>query len=115
VYVGTVDISGAIQKQVVFTYSEEDREVLMKEIDGERRLALEPEVEQAMGFRHVIDLIASGGKVIIGHNCIWLISIANLLLPCHKLWLNLLLLSTSSFRTLLIQSTFLSQHQPYNL
>jgi hypothetical protein len=64
VYVGTVDISGAIQKQVVFTYSEKDREVWMKEIDGERRLALEPDVEQAIGFRHVIDLIASGGKAV---------------------------------------------------
>jgi hypothetical protein len=62
---GTVDISGAVQKQVVFTYSEEDREVWMKEIDGERRLTLEPEVEQTIGFRHVIDLIASGVKVII--------------------------------------------------
>lgn len=70
VYVETVDRSGAVKKQVVFTYSEEDREVLMKEIDEERRLALESEVEQAIGFRHVIDLIASGGKVIIGHNCL---------------------------------------------
>lgn len=70
VYVETVGRTGAIEKQVVFTSSEEDREVLMREIDEERRLALESDVEQAIGFRHVIDLIASAGKVIIGHNCL---------------------------------------------
>ncbi|KAH9318472.1 hypothetical protein KI387_020241 [Taxus chinensis] len=70
IYIETIDRSAAIKKQVVFMHSEEDRELLMKELDEDRRMTLESEVEQAIGFRYVIDLIASAGKLIVGHNCL---------------------------------------------
>eukprot|EP01018_Ginkgo_biloba_P023203 Gb_26782 [translate_table: standard] len=70
VFVEVNDRFTAMQKQVVYTHSEEDRELLMKELVEEQRLALETQLEQAIGFRHVIDLISSAGKVVVGHNCL---------------------------------------------
>ncbi|XP_057816544.1 poly(A)-specific ribonuclease PARN [Cryptomeria japonica] len=70
VYIETLDKSASVKKQVVFTHSENDRRLLMKQLDEDRHMMLESEVEQAIGFRHVIDLIASAGKLIVGHNCL---------------------------------------------
>lgn len=33
-------------------------------------IRVEKRVESAVGFRHVVDLLASDGKLIVGHNCL---------------------------------------------
>ena len=52
VYIETLDTSAVLTKQVVFTHSEQDRRLLMKQIDEDRHMMLESEVQQAIGFRH---------------------------------------------------------------
>ncbi|XP_021905805.1 poly(A)-specific ribonuclease PARN [Carica papaya] len=54
---------------VVYTESEEDRNLLMKEVKDERRRGAETKIKAAIGFRHVIDLLSSEKKLIVGHNC----------------------------------------------
>ncbi|PON43422.1 Ribonuclease [Parasponia andersonii] len=57
------------QQLVVFTVSKDDRDLIMKEIKDERRKQAEMKIQAAVGFRHVIDLLSSEQKLIVGHNC----------------------------------------------
>ncbi|CAB4281832.1 unnamed protein product [Prunus armeniaca] len=57
------------QQLVVRTDSKDDRELLMKEVKDEHCRQAEVKVQAAVGFRHVIDLLSSEQKLIVGHNC----------------------------------------------
>jgi poly(A)-specific ribonuclease len=43
--------------------------LLQKEVKDERRRGAELKIQSAIGFRHVIDLLSSEQKLIVGHNC----------------------------------------------
>jgi poly(A)-specific ribonuclease len=53
----------------VYTDSDSDKENLMKEAKDERKRLAERKIQSAIGFRQVIDLLASEKKLIVGHNC----------------------------------------------
>ncbi|KAM0995617.1 hypothetical protein ACFX13_005773 [Malus domestica] len=57
------------QQLVVRTDSKDDRDLLLKEVKDEHRREAEVKVQAAVGFRHVIDLLSSEQKLIVGHNC----------------------------------------------
>ncbi|CAN4102609.1 unnamed protein product [Withania somnifera] len=57
------------QQLIVYTDSNDDRDVLMKEVKDGLRKEAEIKVKSAVGFRHVIDLLSSERKLIVGHNC----------------------------------------------
>ncbi|KAM1806042.1 hypothetical protein ACFX11_029234 [Malus domestica] len=57
------------QQLVVRTESKDDRELLLKEVKDEHHREAEVKVQAAVGFRHVIDLLSSEQKLIVGHNC----------------------------------------------
>ncbi|MCE2055173.1 hypothetical protein HAX54_042096 [Datura stramonium] len=57
------------QQLIVYTDSDDDRDLLMKEVKDGLRKEAEIKVKSAVGFRHVIDLLSSEQKLIVGHNC----------------------------------------------
>ncbi|XP_038685874.1 poly(A)-specific ribonuclease PARN-like isoform X1 [Tripterygium wilfordii] len=57
------------QHLVVYTDSEHDKDLLMKEVKDEHRKGEEMKIKNTIGFRHVIDLLSSEQKLIVGHNC----------------------------------------------
>ncbi|KAK6934610.1 Ribonuclease CAF1 [Dillenia turbinata] len=57
------------EKLVVYTDSEHDRNELMKEVKSEHHKEEELKIKSAVGFRHVIDMLSSEKKLIVGHNC----------------------------------------------
>ncbi|KAF8410873.1 hypothetical protein HHK36_003410 [Tetracentron sinense] len=57
------------QKLVVYTESKDDKDLLVKEVKDGFRKEAEVKIKAAVGFRHVIDLLSSEKKLIIGHNC----------------------------------------------
>lgn len=57
------------QQLIVYTDSNDDRDLLMKEVKDGLRKEAERKVESAIGFRHVIDLLSSEQKLLVGHNC----------------------------------------------
>ncbi|KAG0468258.1 hypothetical protein HPP92_017586 [Vanilla planifolia] len=57
------------QELVVYTDSKEDMASLMKEVKEDQLKCREVKIHFAVGFRHVIDLLSSEEKLIIGHNC----------------------------------------------
>ncbi|KAB1228080.1 Poly(A)-specific ribonuclease PARN [Morella rubra] len=57
------------QQLVVYTESKEDREFIVAEVKAENRRGVEMKIQAAIGFRHVIDLLSSEQKLIVGHNC----------------------------------------------
>ncbi|KAJ6754059.1 POLY(A)-SPECIFIC RIBONUCLEASE PNLDC1 [Salix purpurea] len=61
--------SSCSQQLVVYTDSESDRDLLKKEVMDDYRRQAEMKIKAAIGFRHVIDLLSSEKKLIIGHNC----------------------------------------------
>ncbi|XVE50853.1 hypothetical protein DITRI_Ditri01bG0197400 [Diplodiscus trichospermus] len=61
---------GSSQEFVVYTDSESDKERLMEEVKKEHHRRAEMKINAAVGFRHVIDLLSSENKLIVGHNCI---------------------------------------------
>lgn len=69
VYVRANDDNLSWQKKVVYTDSEGDKASLMKEVREDQLRSTEAKVRSAAGFRHVIDLLASEQKLIVGHNC----------------------------------------------
>ncbi|OAY75352.1 Poly(A)-specific ribonuclease PARN [Ananas comosus] len=69
-YVRTVGEDGTWQKRVVYTDSEEDKASLLKEVQEDATRSTVSRVRSAVGFRHVIDLLASEQKLIVGHNCL---------------------------------------------
>lgn len=42
---------------------------LQKEVKNDHRRQAETKIQAAVGFRHVIDLLSSEKKLIVGHNC----------------------------------------------
>ncbi|KAI3510210.1 hypothetical protein L1887_25741 [Cichorium endivia] len=68
VYIRVNDASCS-QQIIVYTDSRTDLELLMKEVKGSVRKEAEMKIEAAIGFRHVIDLLSSEQKLIVGHNC----------------------------------------------
>lgn len=68
VYIRVNDASCS-QQIIVYTDSRTDLELLMKEVKGSFRKEAEMKIEAAIGFRHVIDLLSSEQKLIVGHNC----------------------------------------------
>ncbi|KAG6423875.1 hypothetical protein SASPL_114280 [Salvia splendens] len=54
---------------IVYTDSAKDRDVLKGEVKACQRKAAEISIKSAIGFRHVIDLLSSERKLIVGHNC----------------------------------------------
>lgn len=61
--------SSRSQQLVVYTDSESDRDLLKKEVMDDYRRQAEMKIKAAIGFRHVIDLLSSEKKLIVGHNC----------------------------------------------
>ncbi|KAK4355159.1 hypothetical protein RND71_024130 [Anisodus tanguticus] len=57
------------QQLIVYTDSNDDRDLLMKEVKDGLHKEAEIKVKSAVGFRHVIDLLSSERKLIVGHNC----------------------------------------------
>lgn len=43
---------------------------MQKDILEDLRKNAEKRIKSAVGFRHVVDLLASAGKLIVGHNCL---------------------------------------------
>ncbi|WCJ33110.1 Polynucleotidyl transferase ribonuclease H-like superfamily protein [Euphorbia peplus] len=58
------------QQLVIYTESKDDKELLMKELSDENHKGIKLKIRDAVGFRHVIDLLSSEKKLIVGHNCI---------------------------------------------
>ncbi|XVF77070.1 hypothetical protein PTKIN_Ptkin14bG0010300 [Pterospermum kingtungense] len=58
------------QELVVYTDSEIDKDRLVEEVQKEHQRRAEMKITAAVGFRHVIDLLSSENKLIVGHNCI---------------------------------------------
>ncbi|GAV68828.1 CAF1 domain-containing protein [Cephalotus follicularis] len=69
VYVRVNGENSCSQQLAVYTDSEEDKDLFMKEMKDENRRAAEMRITAAIGFRHVIDLLSSEQKLIVGHNC----------------------------------------------
>nr|APX61427.1 PARN [Nicotiana benthamiana] len=57
------------QQLIVYTDSNDDKDRLMKEVKEGLCKEAEIKVKSAVGFRHVIDLLSSERKLIVGHNC----------------------------------------------
>ncbi|KAK8623028.1 hypothetical protein V6N13_117923 [Hibiscus sabdariffa] len=55
---------------VVYTDSESDKDRLVEEVKNDYQRRAEMKINDAVGFRHVIDLLSSENKLIVGHNCI---------------------------------------------
>ncbi|KAK5844883.1 Poly (A)-specific ribonuclease PARN -like protein [Gossypium arboreum] len=58
------------EELVVYTDSESDKARLMEEVKNDHHRRAEMKINAAVGFRHVIDLLSSENKLIVGHNCI---------------------------------------------
>ncbi|XP_015901133.2 poly(A)-specific ribonuclease PARN [Ziziphus jujuba] len=58
-----------LQQLIVYTESKDDKDLLMKEVKNDHRRQAETKIQAAVGFRHVIDLLSSEKKLIVGHNC----------------------------------------------
>lgn len=43
---------------------------MQKDVLEDLRKMAEKRIKSAVGFRHVVDLLASAGKLIVGHNCL---------------------------------------------
>lgn len=66
-----IRVNGAscFQQFIVYTNSRRDLDLLMKEVKGDLCKEAETKIGAAIGFRHVIDLLSSEQKLIVGHNC----------------------------------------------
>ncbi|CAK9148875.1 unnamed protein product [Ilex paraguariensis] len=58
-----------LQPLIVYTDSKNDKDLLMTEVKDSLRIEAEMKIKAAVGFRHVIDLLSSEQKLIVGHNC----------------------------------------------
>ncbi|XP_057975352.1 poly(A)-specific ribonuclease PARN [Malania oleifera] len=68
-YVRVSGENSCLEHLIVHTDSEDDRRALMKDVKDELRKEAEKKIKAAAGFRHVIDLLSSEQKLIVGHNC----------------------------------------------
>uniref|UniRef100_J3LYQ7 Uncharacterized protein n=2 Tax=Oryza brachyantha TaxID=4533 RepID=J3LYQ7_ORYBR len=69
VYVCTFLEDGISEKRVVYTDTNSDKILLIKDVRGDILKSREAIVKSAVGIRHVIDLLASERKLIVGHSC----------------------------------------------
>ncbi|KAL2476000.1 Poly(A)-specific ribonuclease PARN [Abeliophyllum distichum] len=69
VYVHATGEISCPQPLVVYTDSTTDRDLLMREIKHCRKNEAVTKIKAAVGFRHVIDLLSTERKLIVGHNC----------------------------------------------
>ncbi|XP_052178886.1 poly(A)-specific ribonuclease PARN [Diospyros lotus] len=69
VYLCAKDEASSVQQLIVYIDSKTDRSLLMKEVKEGLRRQAEMKIKAAVGFRHVIDLLSSEQKLIVGHNC----------------------------------------------
>lgn len=56
--------------RVIYVSPQEDMGKFLQELADEKRVALEARVSHAVGFRKVLDAIATSGLPVVGHNCI---------------------------------------------
>ncbi|KAM7499006.1 hypothetical protein LguiA_023420 [Lonicera macranthoides] len=68
-YLRVTGETSSSQQLIVYTESKDDRDLLMKQVKDCLRKEAEMKIEAAIGFRHVIDLLSSEQKLIVGHNC----------------------------------------------
>ncbi|KAI3466414.1 hypothetical protein Pfo_023077 [Paulownia fortunei] len=68
-YVLVTSETSSPQPLIVYTDSTTDRDLLMREVKACQRKEAEMKIKAAIGFRHVIDLLSSERKLIVGHNC----------------------------------------------
>ncbi|KAF7016884.1 hypothetical protein CFC21_030403 [Triticum aestivum] len=68
-YVCTFGEDETSERRVVYTDNNEDSILLMKDVQEDLFRRRKAKVESAIGIRHVIDLIASERKLIVGHSC----------------------------------------------
>ncbi|XP_030471247.1 poly(A)-specific ribonuclease PARN isoform X1 [Syzygium oleosum] len=69
VYVCANVQNSCLQLLLVYSDCNTDKDLLMKEVDDENCRGEELKIRSAVGFRHVIDLLSSEQKLIVGHNC----------------------------------------------
>ncbi|KAF7831267.1 poly(A)-specific ribonuclease PARN isoform X1 [Senna tora] len=69
VYVNVNNAASGLQQMVVYTDSKDELKLLLKEVKDEHHRTAEMKIQAAVGFRHVIDLLSSEQKLIVGHNC----------------------------------------------
>ncbi|KAL6652588.1 hypothetical protein ACP70R_011513 [Stipagrostis hirtigluma subsp. patula] len=69
VYVCTFDDDDTSQKRVVYSDTDEDKTLLMKDVEEDLLRSREARIKSSIGIRHVIDLLSSEKKLIVGHSC----------------------------------------------
>ncbi|XP_066343043.1 poly(A)-specific ribonuclease PARN-like isoform X2 [Miscanthus floridulus] len=69
VFVCTSGEDDTSEKKVVYSDTDEDRILLMKDVQEDLLKNREERVKSAIGIRHVIDLLSSERKLIVGHSC----------------------------------------------
>ncbi|XP_028781706.1 poly(A)-specific ribonuclease PARN [Neltuma alba] len=68
-YVSVNSEDSGLQHMVVYTDSRDELKSLLKEVKDRHQREVETKIQAAVGFRHVIDLLSSEQKLIVGHNC----------------------------------------------
>ncbi|XP_054798382.1 poly(A)-specific ribonuclease PARN isoform X2 [Prosopis cineraria] len=68
-YVSVNSEDSGLQHMVVYTDSRDELKSLLKEVQDEHQREVEMKIQAAVGFRHVVDLLSSEQKLIVGHNC----------------------------------------------
>uniref|UniRef100_A0ACD5V6Z9 Uncharacterized protein n=2 Tax=Avena sativa TaxID=4498 RepID=A0ACD5V6Z9_AVESA len=68
-YVCTFGEDDTSEKRVVYTDNSDDSILLMNGVQEDLLRSRKARVESAIGVRHVIDLLASERKLIVGHSC----------------------------------------------
>jgi len=69
VYVFTFGEDDTSEKRVVYSDTDEDKILLMKDVQEDLLKSREARIKSAIGIRHVIDLLSSERKLIVGHSC----------------------------------------------
>ncbi|CAN6239776.1 unnamed protein product [Urochloa humidicola] len=69
VYVCTFGEDETSEKRVVYSDTDEDKLLLMKDVQEDLLKNREARVKSAIGIRHVIDLLSSERKLIVGYSC----------------------------------------------
>ncbi|CAL5031570.1 unnamed protein product [Urochloa decumbens] len=69
VYVCTYGEDETSEKRVVYSDTDDDKILLMKDVQEDLLKNREARVKSAIGIRHVIDLLSSERKLIVGHSC----------------------------------------------
>uniref|UniRef100_A0A7N0TZN9 Uncharacterized protein n=1 Tax=Kalanchoe fedtschenkoi TaxID=63787 RepID=A0A7N0TZN9_KALFE len=68
-YVCDNTANSSLQHLVVYTESQDDKDLLLEELKDDPLSESKKKIKSGVGFRHVIDLLSSEQKLIVGHNC----------------------------------------------